>query len=259
MARVVVLFGPPAIGKSSSLKIEKVKYKGSQFVMVDKDVLNSTFFEPKLKKLESNSPTDILKLTVNRLVELAAGEMKDRLTNHSGSNKPLVVILQAVKLSGVKHCIEVLLRAGFEMEFILLAAQDPEILLHRINERASKPGFIGADPMPLEVLDRIAKSCNQTFSQLYSAVSTPPSIIASVSKESAIANPTDNLEIFRQFREKIKFRVKLLRTRTALSGVFDAPGLDVVTTYYDQSDIQLKDGCIVLGSEEAGLYELSIA
>ena len=174
MARVAVLYGPPAIGKSATLRNLVKRYPNDQFVIVDKDVINSPYFlRPKIDKAKDPDAYEMVWGTAEKIVDFASVEMRPHLQSHAGKTD-LTIVLQAVTLGGVENEMERLLDRGFELEFILLTCNDPEILDRRIKERAKEPNFIGAAPMKKSALHTYMRKCNESFAEIVRIVNPGP-------------------------------------------------------------------------------------
>ena len=116
MARVAVLYGPPAIGKSATLRNLVKRYPNDQFVIVDKDVINSPYFlRPKIDKAKDPDAYEMVWGTAEKIVDFASVEMRPHLQSHAGKTD-LTIVLQAVTLGGVENEMERLLDRGFELD-----------------------------------------------------------------------------------------------------------------------------------------------
>ncbi|MEC0093822.1 hypothetical protein [Paenibacillus macquariensis] len=179
MSKAIVLFGPPSIGKSYFFRSERTQYSDDQIISIDKDVLNSTFFYPSLvKDFTQWCPTTLLWKTTSHLVkEASTPDWVQVLSNNGGRN--VVFFLQGVTMGGVQEDIQVLLSLGFDVEFVLLAAEIVEILDWRIRKRATASDYIGAPPMPKASLDLISRQCYSSFAK---AITSPIGINSFASK-----------------------------------------------------------------------------
>lgn len=245
MARVVVFFGPPAAGKSHSIKRETEKYKKAQIVSIDKDVINTHFFHPTLVKTSAaHSPTDILWMTTSKLVDLLSVDFRDILEQDvTGMKKELVVFLQGVTLGGVQADIETLLSAGFLLEFVFLTVEDPFILYKRITDRAKEPGFVGAPPMPVDKLSSISKSCNLAIKN----------IVESLNEAAAGAIREHFFELLRKHKSSITYRVELTRLKSGKTldltenSILMATKLSTDT--YKGEQIKVENDLVILGKD----------
>lgn len=246
MARVVVLFGPPAIGKSSTLQGEMAKYQHSQMVSLDKDMLNKHFFIPSLVKRQDSSATDLIWKTISHIIQLLAVEYRDVLAKESPHSGELVVFLQGVTLGGVAHDIEVLLNAGYKMEFVLMTTQDPAIIHKRIHARAKSKDYVGAPPLDEAELQRLMLACNASFAKMVRNL-----------RNSAHDNESF-YETLRKHGNKISYRVELLRTKHELD-ISQLSGLSLqsqlTVDLYREDDIHIEGDDVILQREDLGSYK----
>ncbi|MEK8130253.1 hypothetical protein WMW72_20305 [Paenibacillus filicis] len=251
--RLVVIFGPPATGKSFTLKNELKKYKGSQVISIDKDILNHYFFFPTLEKKPPPSPTDILWKTTSHLVTLLTeyeGALKKKGTQEE---KDLVVFLQGVTSGGVESDIKVLLEAGYSMEFVLLAVEDPAILHKRIVARSQGNKPIGAPAMTLPELKGISLSCHSFFNQ----------IIQTLRETGSKTYSGDFYDTLRQYSAFISYRVELTR--------FKSTGIDIATLndsdfertltreLYTNAEISLDNNSVILTKNKDADIQIVLA
>ncbi|MDQ6422872.1 hypothetical protein RB620_25935 [Paenibacillus sp. LHD-117] len=246
MARLIVLFGPPAVGKSTYLKLIKRKYANSQLVSIDKDILNEYFFAPKLKKPSVGNPTDLLWKTTEGLVHLLASDYK-LVLEQQVPNGDLVVVIQGATLGGVEHDIQHFISHGFEVDFVLLTVSDSRIIHRRINARSRIPGFVGADPLPLSELHQSWIACNTAFKSMIEVL-TP-----GASPHTRYRNPRTGYEqVLSTHSHQINYIVELISFQPGISP-------DEACTYHDlefeasltrdrfhPGDISLHDNCLYL-------------
>lgn len=248
MGKLVVLFGPPATGKSWSFKTNKkiLEKKGNhQIVSIDKDIINKYFFYPSLVKTTKQSPFEIIWKTTSHLIELiSSAEYKELLEqDQSPDKRELVVFLQGVTFGGVASDIETLLNTGhFTLEFVLLAVEDPIILYKRITARAEKEA-VGAPPMALEELQSYVNTCNSTFYKVVKSLNTTEKQVEYTNEEERTFFST-----LEKYRDSISCRVELTRKKTN----------DVDLTSYSDTELEFQLKQEVYLSDEISIQSESI-
>lgn len=258
MARVVVFFGPPAIGKSYSLEVEKrkKKYRNCQIVSIDKDVLNKYFFDPPLVKIAENSPTDILWKTASHLVGLLSSNV-NVFWEQKGTRgeSEIVIFLQGVTIGGIESDIKMLLEAGFSIEFVLLTVENPAILSKRIIGRAKDTNFIGAPPIPQEELSNLSKSCNLSIVKIIESLQKHE-----VDGEKNSSQYKDFYDILKIYKSVITYRIELTRFNVKGIDISNLNGLDfedkIRLDIYNPDDIQIEDTSIILGKDSVSQFIL---
>ncbi|MDF9845407.1 MULTISPECIES: hypothetical protein [unclassified Paenibacillus] len=256
MPKVIVLFGPPATGKSFTFGREvKAKYNNYQAINVDKDILNKNFFHLPLIKTNHNSPFDIIWRTTSHLIELLSSEFTDLLQQKNTSDeKELVLFLQGVTIGGVQKDIEVLLKAGYTMEFVLVTVESSQILFRRIHNRKIQGNAAGAPPMSLEELEYYYKSCNQTFFNIIRALSeeTQAQNVFGAPEETQVSS--DEYSLFKEYKSCITYRVELTSTTAKGEKVYPEDTIEfesnLVRDVFLPEEIQIKDDHILLNKKK---------